>query len=53
MYETGHSGPVHWDDSKGWDEEGGGRGFRIGDMCTPMAESCQCTAKATIILQRN
>ena len=26
MHETGHPGPVHWDDPEGWDGEGGGRG---------------------------
>ena len=26
MYETGHSGLVHWDDPEGWDGEGGGNG---------------------------
>ena len=26
MHETGCSGPVHWGDTEGWDEEGGGRG---------------------------
>ena len=25
-------------------------GFRIGNTCTPMADSCQCMAKTTIIL---
>ena len=30
MYETGHSGPVDWDDPEGWDAEGGGR--RVQDM---------------------
>ena len=25
MHETGRSGPVHWDDPKGWDGDGGGR----------------------------
>jgi len=30
MYETGHSKPVHWDNQKGWDGEGGGRGFGMG-----------------------
>ena len=30
-----------------------GGGFRIGDTCIPMAESCQYMAKAIIILQRN
>jgi len=27
-----------------------GRGFRIGDTCRPMADSCQCMAKTTTIL---
>ena len=27
-----------------------GGGFRIGDTCTPMADSCECTAKTTTIL---
>ena len=31
MHETGFSGPVHWDDSEGWDGEGGGRGFQDGE----------------------
>ena len=43
MHETGCSGPVHWNDPEGWDGEGGG--FRMGDTCTPMADSCQCMAK--------
>ena len=30
MHETGHSGPVHWDDSEGWDGEAGGRGVQDG-----------------------
>ena len=30
MHETGLSGPVHWDDSEGWDGEGGGRGVQDG-----------------------
>ena len=25
MHETGHSGPVHWDDPEGWDGDGEGR----------------------------
>ena len=29
-HETGHSGPVHWDDPEGWDGEGGGRGVQDG-----------------------
>ena len=49
MHETGHSGPVHWNETEGWDGEGGGRGFRIGGTCTPMADLCQCMAKTTTI----
>ena len=30
--------------------DGMGRGFRMGDTCTPMADSCQCMAKTTTIL---
>ena len=50
MYETGCSGMVHWDDPEGWEGEGGGRGFRMGNICTPMADSCECMAKTTTIL---
>ena len=32
MHKTGHSGPVHWDDPKGWDGEGGGRGVQDGEQ---------------------
>ena len=45
MHETGCSGLVHWDDPEGCDGEGGGGGFRMGDTCTPTADSCQCMAK--------
>ena len=31
MHETGHSGPMHWDDPEGWDGEGGGRGVQDGE----------------------
>ena len=41
MHDTGCLGLVHWDDPEGWDGEGGGRGFRIGNARTPMADSCQ------------
>ena len=56
MHETGCSGLVHWNDPEGWDEEGGGGGggwFRMGNTCTPMADSCQCMAKTTTILLSN
>ena len=26
-----------------------GGGFRMGDTCTPMADSCECMAKTTIL----
>ena len=45
MHDTGCSGLVHWDDPEGWDGEGDGRGFRMGNTCTPMADSSQCMAK--------
>ena len=46
MHDTGCSGLVHWDDPKGWDGEGGGRGgFRMGNTCTLMVDSSQCMAK--------
>ena len=44
------SGLVHWDDPEGWDGEGGRRGFRMGNTCKSMADSCQCMAKTTTIL---
>ena len=41
MRDTGCSGLVHWDDPEGWYREGGGRGvFRMGNTCTPVADSC-------------
>jgi len=50
MPETGHSGPVHSDNPEGWDGDGSGRVFRMGNTCTPMADSCQSMAKTTAIL---
>ena len=45
MHETGCSGLVHWDDPEiGMGREVGG-GFRMGNTCTPVADSCQCMAK--------
>ena len=40
MQDTGCLGLVHWDDPEGWSEEGSGRGFRTGNMCTPVADAC-------------
>ena len=50
MHEAGHSKPVHWDNPEGWGVEGGRRGFRMGDTCAPMADSCQCMARTNTIL---
>ena len=40
MHDTGCLGLVHWNDPEGWYREGGGRGCRMGNMCTPVADSC-------------
>ena len=40
IQDTGCLGLVHWDDPEGWYGDGGGRGFRIGNSCTPAADSC-------------
>ena len=46
MHETGCLGLVHWDNQEGWDGEGGGRGgFRMGNTCTLVVDSCQYMAK--------
>ena len=50
MHEAGNSKLVLWDNPEEWGEEGGGRGFGMGDTCTPVAGSCQCVAEATTIL---
>ena len=50
MHKAGRSGLVHRDDPEGWDGEGGGREVRMGDTCTPMADSCQGIAKTTTVL---
>ena len=31
MHDTGCLGLVHWDDTEGWDGEGGGRGVQDGE----------------------
>ena len=41
MHETGCSGLVHWDDPEGWNGKGDGSGgFRMGNTCIPVADSC-------------
>ena len=34
MHDTGCLGLVHWDDPEGWDGEGCGRGFQMGNTYT-------------------
>ena len=40
MQDTGCLGLVHWDDPEGWYGEEVGEGFRMGNICTPMVDSC-------------
>ena len=40
MHETGRSGLVHWGDLEGWDGREVGGGFRMGNTCTPVVDSC-------------
>ena len=51
MHDTGCLGLVHWDDPEGWYGEGGGGEFRMGNMCTPVVDSCQCMAKSIQIVK--
>ena len=50
MHEAGHSKLVLWDNPEGWGGKGGRRGFRMGNTCTPVGDSCQCMAETTTIL---
>ena len=45
MHDTGCLGLVHWDDPEGGYGEGGG--FRMGNMCIPVADSFRYLAKLT------
>ena len=40
MHDTGGSGLVHWDDPEGCMGREVGVGFRMGNTCTPVADSC-------------
>ena len=40
MHDTGFLGLVHWDGPEGCYEAGHGRGFRMGNTRTPVADSC-------------
>ena len=43
MHDTGCLGLVDWDDPEGWYGQGGG--FRMGNTCIPVVDSCWCMAK--------
>ena len=40
MQDTGSLGLVHWDDPEGCMGREVGEGFRMRNMCTPVADSC-------------
>ena len=40
MQDTGCLGLVHWDDPEGWYGEEVGGGFRMGNTCIPVEDSC-------------
>ena len=40
MHDTGCLGLVHWDDPEGWYGGEEREGFRMGNTCTPVADSC-------------
>ena len=50
MHETGFSGLVHWDDPKGWDGEGGGRGAQDGEHMYTRGRFISMYGKTTTIL---
>ena len=39
-FDTGSLGLVHWDNPRGCTGREVGEGFRIGNTCTPVADSC-------------
>jgi len=45
VFLSGFLGLVHWDDPEGWYREGGGWGYRMGNTCIPVADSCWYMAK--------
>ena len=48
--QTTSPGWMHETSAQGWAGEGSGGGFRMGNTCKSMADSCQCMAKTTTIL---
>ena len=50
MHETGCLGLVHWDDTEGWDGEGGGRGAQDGEHMYTHGGFMSMYGKTTTIL---
>ena len=50
MHDTGCLGLVRWDDPEGWYGEGGG--FRMGNTCTPVADSFLIFKNKIIIIKK-
>ena len=50
MHDTGYLGLVHWDDSEGWDGEGGGRGVQDGEHMYTHGRFKSMDGKINIIL---
>ena len=49
MHDTGCSGPCTGITQRDGMEREVGGGFRMGNTCTPMVDSCQCMAKTITI----
>ena len=45
IQDTGCLGLVHWDTQRDGMGRVVGGGFRVGNSCTPVVDSCQCMAK--------
>ena len=50
MHDTRCLGLMHWDDSEGWDREGGGRGIQDGEHMYTHGEFKSMYGKTNIIL---
>ena len=53
MHETGCLGLVHWDESEGWDGEGGGRGVLDGEHMYTCGRFMSMYGKTNTILKSN
>ena len=53
MHEAGTHSRCSGTTQREWVGRKVGRGFRVGNTCVPMTDSCQCMAKTSTILQSN